>query len=109
MITDTIMCHDDGDDDDDDDDDGDDDDDDDNVCGYNGVLNHEDGDVSRKPPITLNAIASTHNPFSDKYPDDNHHIMIMMIVITMIMTITFNAIASTKNPFSDKYPVIIIS
>ena len=42
-------------------------DDNDNVCaaGYNGVFDHWDGDVSRKPPITLNAIARTHNPFSD--------------------------------------------
>ena len=82
-----ILIDDDDDGDDDDDDDGDGDDD--NVCGYNGVLNHEDGDVSRKPPITLNAIASTHNPFSDKYPDD-HHIMIVMTVIIVIMTITLN-------------------
>ena len=42
-------------------------DDNDNVCaaGYNGVFDHWDGDVSRKPPITLNAIARTHNPFSE--------------------------------------------
>ena len=44
------------------------DDDDDNVCAYNGVLNHGDGDVSRKPPITLAAIARTHNP---SFPDDH--------------------------------------
>ena len=47
--------------------DNNDNDDNDNVCaaGYNGVFDHWDGDVSRKPPITLNAIARTHNPFSD--------------------------------------------
>ena len=36
-----------------------------NVYAYNGVFNHGDGDVSRKPPIALSAIARTHKPFPD--------------------------------------------
>ena len=59
----------------------DDDDDDTNVCAYNGVLNHGDGDVSRKPPIALSAIARTHKPFPDC--DDCEDVTILTMIMMM--------------------------
>ena len=52
-----------------------------NVYAYNGVFNHGDGDVSRKPPIALSAIARTHKPFPDC--DDCEDVTILTMIMMM--------------------------